>query len=117
MRYELIQDGTVQVDDSIFNHWDYEQGYEQWEIQGCIRGVDDEFVGRNIKEENLIVKRPLYNVNKFLVKDSLHFNDVDIVIALRSLASQELNDGDEYDLMMVAAGYIESLRLEFNTND
>lgn len=102
MRYELVEDGVVKNGDYVFT--------TEWIIQLGLENELESFIGWNIREENLIVKRPLTTINKFLVNDNLHHNDVDITIALRSLASQELNDGEEYDLMMVAADYIESLR-------
>jgi hypothetical protein len=44
--------------------------------------------------------------------DGLHFEEVDIVLALRSVASQENNDEIEHDLMQAASDYIEVLRAE-----
>lgn len=47
---------------------------------------------------------------KDLVKSPLHLEKIDIVSALRSVASQENCDGPEYDLMWQAADIIRKYR-------
>lgn len=56
--------------------------------------------------------RALTTATPYPIHCELFHAKVDIVSALRATASQEGADGNEYDLMIQAANYIEKLRLE-----